>query len=179
MGKWRRRLLWLLAGAFGVGALCAVLLAIAIVGSPPLPRESAEMMEGLLAAGSEPTPFSAVLPDREWDTVCYLDPYDLPSRRLPFHLSEDLRNFSFQPSHRWIDEHENGLAFIDRRARMVHVFIVKKLPPTQGIYRIEGPRCLERESAFFKVALVHGLNFSANHLFFIEQVGSPGTSTPD
>jgi hypothetical protein len=31
----------------------------------------------------------------------------------------------------------------------------------------------------FKVELVHGLNFSANHLFFIEQVGAVGASTPD
>ena len=132
MGKWRRRFLWLFAGALGVGVLCALLLVIAIVGSPPLPRGSAEMMERLLAAGPEPTPFSAVLPDHDWETVCYLDPYDLPERRLPFHLSEDLGNFSFQPSHRWIDEHENGLAFVDRRGRIVHVFIVKKLPPTQA-----------------------------------------------
>jgi hypothetical protein len=135
---------------------CGVLVGLCVVGLATvklvLPNrfDSTPLMQRLLAAGPKPTAFSAVLPQPDWDTVCYLDPYDKPSVDLPRHLNEDVTNFTFKPFDHVIGEEENGLAFIDHRTRTALIYVVNRIEKRGlAIDQISGPDCLERESAFF------------------------------
>ena len=91
-----------------IGASVLALAAVQLL-SPKGRSDSDLLLERLLEAGSKPTPFSTVMPDPDWDTVCYLSPYDRPSRGLPQYLGEDLSGFDFEPYDKIIAEGENGL----------------------------------------------------------------------
>ncbi len=114
------------------------------------------LVERLLATESQVTSFATVLTEHDWDTVCYLDPYSIPSKRLSSFLNADLSSFTFRPSDRWIDEGENGLAFVDHSANEVHVYAIQR----ERIRVISGPRCIRRDRALFLMQEIDGLNIS-------------------
>jgi hypothetical protein len=134
-----------------IGASVLALAAVQLL-SPKGRSDSDLLLERLLEAGSKPTPFSTVMPDPDWDTVCYLGPYDKSSRMLSFLLNKDITEFTFQPYDQIMAEPENGVAFIDyeKRTVLVHTLnMIEKWGP--AIYFISGPRCLTRGSASFLV----------------------------
>ncbi|MDR6290619.1 hypothetical protein E9232_003145 [Inquilinus ginsengisoli] len=95
-----------------------------------------------------------------WDVVCYLDPYDMPARRMQVYLPEGGRDLSFTPSGSAMGEEEGGLVFVNRATKVARVFVIEHT----GIHRIEGPRCLERPQAYFAVDRIDALNASYTQL---------------
>jgi hypothetical protein len=150
-----------------VAVACIFVLGLGLLLVLPRPAELPPVIERLLAAGPGTTAFSAILPDRDWDTVCYIDPYDKASLDLPRHLGKGLSGYSYQPSDLWFSETESGLAFIDHGTKTIYLFTIKKGRELPGIWRIRGPRCLPKDSASFSIELVDGLNFDTHQLFFV------------
>jgi len=123
------------------------------------------LVDRLLATESQVTSFATVLTEHDWDTVCYLDPYSFPSKRLSSFLEPDLSRFRYLPSDRWIDEEENSLAFVDYAATEVHVYAIQR----ESIRVISGPRCIRKEHAFFLIQEIDGLNISYAKLTCVEE----------
>jgi hypothetical protein len=158
-----------------IGACVVALTAVQLL-SPKGRSHSELLLDRLLTAGSEPTPFSTVMPDPGWDTVCRLNPYDRPSRRLPEMLEEDLTDFTFEPYDKIIAEGENGLAFIDHQKKTALIYGLKKYEVYElnnkkewgrAIYEITGQPCLRRELASFAIERVQAPNLSYDQLVLI------------
>jgi hypothetical protein len=135
----------------------------------PTSSDSEELAGRLLAAGPQRTSFETVLPDRRWDTVCYLDPYDRPSLSLTRHLEEDVTDFVFEPSDRYLAEEETGIALVDHDTKFISVYTleISERRAQETILQIVGPRCIKRETAYFAVEDVDGLNLDYKRLTFI------------
>ncbi len=115
--------------------------------APPSADERA-LEARLLSLPARPVPVAILLPEKEWDRLCRLDPYSFPSRFLPRYLGESLKGYRYEPSDVWIDEEWNGLAFIDHSSRTIHVRAI----PYKTINRLAGQRCVDRTEG--KAALV-------------------------
>jgi hypothetical protein len=149
-----------------VASVAVAVLAVWLLG--PTSSDSEDLTGRLLAAGPQRTSFETILPDRRWDTVCYLDPYDRPSRSLTEHLEEDVTDFVFEPYDRYLAEEETGIALVDHDAKSVSVYTLKKSErrAQETISEIVGPRCMKRETAYFAVEDVDGLNLDHKRLTF-------------
>ena len=117
----------------------------------------------LLQSVDKVAAFEGVNPE-PWDVVCYLDPYDMPARRMQVYLPEGGRDLSFAPNGSAMDEEEGGLVFVNRSTKVARVFVIEHT----GIHEIVGPRCLERPQAYFAVTRVEALNRSYIRLEFAD-----------
>lgn len=124
------------------------------------------LTEPILDTNGTTTPFAKILPDREWDTVCYLDPYASSSLALAKYLGPDLDDFDYWPSDRWIGEEENGITFVDRRSKIVYVYALSR----RDIREIVGPRCLQKSAAFFRLDLIQARNITYKQLSTMKYV---------
>ena len=154
-------------------AVCVVALIVAIGLFYPVHFDVTTLEKRLLSGGPEPTLFSTVLPDRTWDTVCRLDPYDRPSSRLPEHMNEDLTGFTYEPSDQFIHEEESGLAFIDHESKTIYIYAIEKIGEggdlSNTIYKMSGARCLKKNVASFIIEHVDGPYMSYTQLVFTSE----------
>jgi hypothetical protein len=113
------------------------------------------IVDRILATRGALASFSSIYPG-EWDHVCYLDPYSFPSQRIAQYLPRIGPELTFMPGDRWVDEERQGLVFIDSNSKgsLARVFLLEN----RWIYHIEGPRCVERERAAFRVETVDAPN---------------------
>ena len=77
-----------------IGASVLALAAVQLL-SPKGRSDSDLLLERLLEAGSKPTPFSTVMPDPDWDTVCYLGRMISPLECCLFCSTRILRSSRF------------------------------------------------------------------------------------
>lgn len=158
-GSSKRRLKrWLI-----FSAVCVVAFCLTVYLTQPRPLDSAPQVERLLTGEASTTPFSAVLLDRSWDTVCYLDPYSFPSRRLPVYLNEALDDFVYEAFDQWIGEEESALAFIDHKKRKIYIYSIAN----KKIRTITGERCLNINHAKFFIEYVNTSKRSYRKLAFV------------
>lgn len=143
----------------------------------PSPDASAQLLKQLIASPGI-TRFDSLTVDHDWDRVCYLDPYTLPSERLSSQLREEVRDFRFDPEDSYFQEDEIGIALIDHRGKSIHIYRFDIM--TRGLFQpakftrpaintIEGPRCLTRARAGFLVEDIAAPNLTYTRLLFVER----------
>lgn len=99
-----------------------------------------------------------------WDYVCYIEPYSLASETLKSRLPLEGTNLSFSPADRWVDEERWGVAFVTTRTSQARVYLIAN----REVYRIEGPACMARETASFKVETIVAANKTYTQLTMAE-----------
>ncbi len=174
MSDRKQRSTFVRLASLAVGSACALSTCVAGRAFVLHVLDRPRVAERVLAAGPAGAPFLAILPERAWDTVCYLDPYDWTSRDLAQrHLREPLTGFAYRPYDRSLGEDELGLAFIDRASRTVHVYTIPRSFSMRedAVHEIRGPRCLSREIAAFRVQRVDALRRSCRVLLFVPTEG--------
>lgn len=126
-GRSTRRIATVLLGAVATVFLGAVaVVGIVVAGAwmaayGPASADALAMEARLVALTAEPVPVATLRPQEDWDIVCRLDPYSTPAAFLPRYLGEPMPGTRYHPSNLYIDEDWNGLAFIHRASRTVHV----------------------------------------------------------
>jgi len=133
-----------------LAALSLAALGFALwVTSSDLTAEDKALTEHILEGQGALVSASSIYP-KDWDHVCYLDPYSFPSVWIPKSLPEITPKLTFVPADRWVDEERFALVFVSAKRSEARVFLIDN----QVIYRIEGPRCMARELAAFRTDIV-------------------------
>ncbi len=97
--------------------------------------------------------FDDVFPNLEWNYVCKLEEYGLPSERLSFYFRENalgdvISEFEYHPFDRRMIDNEAALAFVSIENRSVEL---RTISIGKKISRFEGPSCLKGKEATFIV----------------------------
>ncbi|MBB1093987.1 hypothetical protein HUU61_22180 [Rhodopseudomonas palustris] len=134
-----------------VGSIAVVLLAVALLmwGPDDITDEDKKFTSRILQTRDAVVMFRDVHPDL-WDYVCYIEPYALTSETLRSRLPLAGVKLNFSPYDRGVGEERWGVAFVTLHTSQARVYLIAK----REVNRIEGPACLARETASFKVETI-------------------------
>jgi hypothetical protein len=120
--------------------------------------------ERILYVGTTVTPFTAMVTEHVWDTVCSLGPYLDASGTLYMHYGRRFSDYTYLPYNAYLNDQQNGLAFVNNSTKTVYVYPLS----ASKIRKIAGPTCIRRDEAFFNTEYVEAPNATFLQLNMIE-----------